>query len=223
MAYSTDADLYAHGLPAGSLAPSSRVLSAIDFAANIFTLAGMALALNDPFRFENQGGVLPAGAVASTVYYASPIANSDSLFQALTTPSGSVLDITSAGTGATSVVVSMAGRILSARAAADGEIDEALTGNATPLASPVPPIVAQWSAKLTAATLITSLGLANERWKGSAEAVLMGAEWVRKELSRYRANAIPLKGLPSNTPAIAEGGAVSFSDNDRGWGTGVFR
>ena len=215
MAYSNDAGLYTHGLPAGSLAPSSRVLSAIDPATDTFTLPGMALAKNDPLRWENQGGALPTGLSASLVYYALPVADSDSLFQASLAPNGSPVDITDAGTGATSVVVSMGGRILTARAAADGEIDEAIrTGNDTPLAAPVPPIVEQWSSKLTAATLVVGLGMSNERWRDSSSAILMAAAWVRSELARYRANSISFK---TTTPPSAEGGAAAFADDDRGW------
>ncbi len=218
MAYSTDADLYTHGLPAGSLAPSARVLSAVDPSTDTFTLPGHGMTRNDPLRWENQGGVLPAGLSASLVYYALPVADSDALFQASLSPSGSPVNVTDAGTGATSVVISMGGRILAARAAADGEIDEAIRpGNDTPLTAPVPSIVSQWSAKLTAATLIVGLGLANERWRDSATAILMAAQWVRTELARYRANSISFK---TTTPPSAEGGAIVFSDDDRGWSCG---
>jgi len=70
----------------------------VDPATNIFTnSSGIPLLQNAPITVANTGGGLPAGVSANTIYYV--IYLSDTTFSLALKPTGSAIDITTAGTG----------------------------------------------------------------------------------------------------------------------------
>jgi uncharacterized phiE125 gp8 family phage protein len=66
-------------------------------AANTFTSAGKAFVDGERVRLRNEGGALPTGVSDETDYFV--VSASGQAFSVATTPGGSAVDLTSAGTG----------------------------------------------------------------------------------------------------------------------------
>lgn len=96
--YASRADVYLLGVPEGTLVKPARALARVVAASDRFELEGHGFALDTPVQFGvGEFGALPGGLSLATVYYAKPVADSESLFQVAATEGGAAVAITSEG------------------------------------------------------------------------------------------------------------------------------
>lgn len=146
--YCSVADLYAFGLPRGSV-PNPARLTAADATTDAFTLGDHGFSTGDRVQFRAEGGgSLPAPLVAGTVYYA--IATSDFTFQVSATSGGAAIDFTTAG-ARTLVIAELP--TASAIHYASRLVDDMLPAHVVPLALPIPEMVRITTAEIAAAKL----------------------------------------------------------------------
>lgn len=106
--YCTLDDIYQAGFTRGAIGQGARWIASVDIAANRIELNSHGLTLDKPIQFIAKGdAILPTPLVSGTVYYAIPVAGSDSAFQVALAPGGAAIDLTSAGEGARGVYVSV--------------------------------------------------------------------------------------------------------------------
>lgn len=199
--YCEPADLYAFGLPRGSIPHPGRLAGAVSISANTVELDVHGFAQNDLVSFRAEaGGALPAPLVVGTDYYVIPV--TESTFQVATASGGVAVDLTTAGSR---FVVIAPLPVAATIAAISSLIDDMLPGHVVPLTAPYPEIV-----RLTAAELVSQrLGL-----RGGPEVV----DTAFKRLARW-AKGIPIRGTNAPTSAgLAVSAAAGYSDS-RGWNT----
>lgn len=91
--YASRSDVYAYGLPRGTLGMPARLVASALAATDTVELDGHGFATNDQILFRAaEGGSLPAPLVAATIYYAIYV--SDSTFKVAAAPNGPVIDLT---------------------------------------------------------------------------------------------------------------------------------
>lgn len=80
---------------------SSKVIGEVTVnpPSNIWTCPGHGLSAGDPIRFQNTGGVLPAGVSASTTYYVIGSGLNSDQFRVSDTVGGSTIIVSDTGTG----------------------------------------------------------------------------------------------------------------------------
>lgn len=212
--YATRGDVIRFGLPAAALVASSRSLTSVDAAGNALMLEGHGLSDGDALTFV--ADTLPAPLAASTVYYALVI--SPDLLRVSLTPSGAPVDITTTGAAPITVRVSNEDKITAALEERSRTVEAALAAHKKPFAQPYPSRVVAWVARLAAADLVVSLGLANSNYRDSVQPILDAAKFVWAELSPYR-GGLPLDELSviDATPATADNSAIGWGDDARGW------
>lgn len=204
--YATLADLFTYGLPRGALVNPAQLVTA-NATTNAFTLDCHGLSSGDAmsFRFDADGS-MPAPLVAGTEYYALP--QNEYTFKVSATPSGAVIDLTTAGEFVLMIVpLPIAGAL----AWASLIVDQNLLAHCLPLAEPVHELVVATTAelaigKLTAGSESKSLAAL------VAEASKRIATWSK---------GVPLRG--ENKPAAARAAGVAASAtvpfrDPRGWG-----
>lgn len=207
--YAARADLYAFGLPRGSVPNPGRLLSAVSTSANTLALGEHGFAEDDQFELRVEaGGTMPAPLVAGVTYYAEPV--TDSAFKARATIGGSAIDITSAGDAERVVVIAplpverwiyWASRV----------IDEMLPARVVPLVEPYPEIVVITCAELAAGK---GLGYGGASSKSLTDMI----DAAKRRLDRWAAG-IPPRGAgdEAQTPAnLASSASVPYRD-PRGW------
>lgn len=93
--YCTTSDVYRFCAP-GMLQVAARLVASVSTSSDALTLQGHGLATGDPIALRAEsGGSLPSPLTAATTYYA--IAVSPDVFQVATTPTGSAVNLTTAG------------------------------------------------------------------------------------------------------------------------------
>lgn len=148
--YCSESDLYAFGLPRGSLTNPARLVS-VDPAADAVTLDVHGFADGDEVSLRaDAGGAMPGGLTSGLVYFVKRV--SESVFQLALTDGGAAVDVTSAGSR---VVLCAPINIAAAIEWASRLLDEVMQGStAVPLAAPVPEIIKMTCAELAAGKLM---------------------------------------------------------------------
>jgi hypothetical protein len=206
--YCDPADLYAHGLPRGSVPNPGRLIADVDATANTFTLDQHGFALDDPLSFRAElGGTLPAPLVSNTGYFAIPV--TDDVFSVAATAGGTAIDTTTAGVN---FIVNAPLPIASAITWATHVIDDMLPAHIVPLAiDAIPEIVRMTCAELAAGKLAARAGAQSKSLTEIVDA-------AGKRLARW-AKGVPIRGAvvpkPANLAASAKTTAA-FRDQ-RGW------
>jgi hypothetical protein len=207
--YCTTADLYANGLPRGSIPNPGRVVTAANATANTIPLGEHGFSAEDPLTIRSDaGGTMPAPLVSGTTYYAIPV--TDDAFQVAATAGGAAIDITSAGSR---FVVGAPINYAAAIRFASRLIDEMLVGHVVLVeGDEVPEII-----KITAAEIaIGKLALGSGSVSKSLGQIV---DEARKRLERW-AKGTPLRA--ANRPASANTAAAGVtltatSRDNRGW------
>lgn len=223
--YCAPADLYAFGLPRGSIPNPGRPLAAVSSSANTLTLDVHGLDEDTAFRLRVQaGGVMPAGLVAGTTYYAHPI--DESTFQARATPGGAAIDITADG-DAERVLVIVPLDVPSWIRWASRIIDELIPAHVVPLVKVDAAGVREDETGYDASTgtypeavVISTAELAAAKGLGGGGASSRSLSRMRddaeKRIARW-ASGIPIRNARGQTPAnLAATGPAPYRDR-RGW------
>ncbi len=197
IAYCTAADVYAQGVPRGSVANPPRGLFSLE--SGLCTLDDHAFATGDVIQFRAAGdGALPAELTEGTTYYAEYA--SPTTFRVRTTPTGSAISITDASDP---VLVSAPLNVDAAIEFASEVIDDALTGHFVPL-DPVPALIRITAAELAAGKLLASNGAASKSLTEIVDAAL-------KRLDRWRLGK-PVEGAAEDSHGnLAQPGAAAPS------------
>jgi len=208
-AYCTADDLYAYGLPRGSLPNPARLLAGVDASANTLLLDGHGFGADVPVTFRAEsGGNLPAPLTAGTTYYASGAG--DGAFRVSLTEGGAAVDITTTGSR---VLVVQQLPTAAAIGWASAIIDDMLPAHAVPLAPPYPAIVVMTAAELAVGKLLSLTGRASESLAPAVDA-------AQTRIARW-ARGIPLRGdgvdgQVATNRAAASSVSVPYADR-RGW------
>jgi hypothetical protein len=223
--YCAPSDLYAFGLPRGSIPNPGRLLASVSTTANTLTLDEHGLADDDEFRLRVEaGGTLPGGLVAGTTYFAKVI--DESQFQARATAGGAAIDITSAG-DPERVLLIVPLPVLSWIRWASREVEELAPAHVVPFVKVDDADVREDEAGYDAATgkypgavVICAAELAATKGLGFGGASSRTLSKVRddaeKRLARWAAG-IPIRNAPRQTPAnLATSATVPYRDR-RGW------
>lgn len=100
---------YAFKIEWGSDCAPESVVTISSATPGVVTWAGHGLLAGQPVVFSNQGGALPTGLVAGTVYYVAAAGVTQNSFSVATTVGGSPIATTGAGTGINTVTAPPAG------------------------------------------------------------------------------------------------------------------
>lgn len=205
--YCSPGDLYAHGLPRGSVPNPGHQVAAVDTATNALTIDVHGLDSDTALEFRAEaGGTLPGGITAGVTYYALPL--TESTFAVSATQGGAAVDITSSGTpGRILAIVRLSiPEIISGMSRA---IDDMLPGHVVPIEGDVPPIVRMTCAELAAEKVLALTG-------GPSKGLMTIFDAAKKRLEQW-AKGVPIRGEGGQQQA---GGAVSASvpySDPRGW------
>lgn len=193
--YCAPGDLYAHGIPRGSVANPGRLAAKVLASTNAFTLDVHGFDAGDPVTVRAQaGGSLPAPLVEGVQYFAVPL--TESTFSVSATVGGSVIDLTTDGSN---VVVIAPLPIDKAIAMASAAIDDMLPDHVVPLSQPYPPIIVITCAQIAAGQLAGLIG-------ATSMALADIVDKAQKRIERWAAG-VPIRG--SNSPAVRAGLAVT--------------
>lgn len=220
-------DFYAYGLRADAFASSGRVVAAVDPASDVVTLPMHGFALAAPVRFAVNAvaGALPTGLSATTTYYAIPLG--DDLFKvAASAPNalalGPSVDITTAGSGIITAVVSPTPRILRELAACEQIVTAALVayGGFDPARDP-PLEVVQVICQIAAFNLLGTAGLLNPQNPADDMAPIKARrDEAMKTLDRWRAGERLPSAFVDVTNSVDEDAPSGWSDPKRDWSAG---
>ncbi len=210
VAYATAADVYGIGVPPGALSFPSRLVESADATGDTVELNGHNLALDTAIQFTvDDDGVLPAPLAVATVYYAAPVAGSDSLLQVAASASGAAINLTTAGTAPFRIVRSVAASIASECELHSRWLDSLLTGHVVPLESPYPAWAVAVVAKRAARSLVRMLGL------GGLQHIIDEADSVERDVLRMASSGLSLRDAAATAPAnLATGGSPVAADSD---------
>lgn len=207
--YARRGDLYKYGLPRGLLGLQGRVVRA-DASADTFELNGHGFEDDDRVVFRAaEGGSLPTGISASTVYYAKRV--TDAVFQVAATAGGSAVTFSTSGAAVL--------------AAAPLPIDEVLeyysrwVDDVIPQVAPLtadesglyPVIVRGVVAELSARKLLWLSGQRSE----TVDAYELAA---KAQLERW-AKGAGVRDSRQKTANLSVSSAVSTAGDPRGWGS----
>lgn len=213
-AYATREDVYLHGLPRGSLVGNARAIASVDVASNRIQVDGHGCSTGTPIQFAcDEGGALPSPIAINVVYYARPVADSDSLLEIASTPTGSAIDLTSSGTGPARIVMTIAPLLDALCETYSRWVDSVCIGHYVPFASPYPAWVTHVVAVRTAAhaARVLGLGAQGERLFAAEESVISDAMRLGK--------GVPLRDANATAPANRAAYAVAKSAVDASKGT----
>lgn len=205
--YCEESDLYAHGLPQGSLARMARLAGVVSVANDTIDLEGHGFAEGAPVEFRAEAdGALPLPLAAGRTYYAYPVGSNR--FQVADSFGGLAIDLTTAGSYF--VVVSEL-PVTAAIYAASRLVDDMLPAHLAPLAQPYPGIVRVTTAELAAHKLGLVVGA-----KGRALTELI--DFAQKRLERW-AKGQPLRGRDAPQQINRAFSATAAPPDPSGWRT----
>lgn len=223
--YCAPSDLYAFGLPRGSIPNPGRLLASASTTANTLTLDEHGLADDDEFRLRVEAdGTMPGGLAAGTTYFAKVI--DESQFQARATAGGAAIDITSTG-DPERVLVIVPLPVTSWIRWSSRIIDELVPAHVVPLVKVDAAKVREDEAGYDAGTgaypeiiTITAAELAAGKGLGfggaSSRTLTKAIDEARKRLEVW-GKGIPVRNAPGQTPAnLATSATVPYRDR-RGW------
>jgi hypothetical protein len=194
--YATREDVYRHGLPRGSLAQRPRVVAAVDATTNRIEVEGHGCVLNTPLQFAvKEGGALPAPLSASTVYYARPVADSDSLLEVAASVNGSAVDLTNTGTDPILLILPIGPLLDTLLDFYSRDFDLMCVGHAVPFGDPLPAAAPNYVGVLTAWHAAKALGLGTQ-----ADGLKELKDEVTTKALRF-AKGVPLRDGSATSPA----------------------
>lgn len=179
MAYATRADVYAYGLPRGSLYLHARAVAAVNVAGNWLEVEGHGCETDDAIQFRTEDGSLAAPLATGTTYYAEPL--DESRLRVRASAGGSALDLTTTGEHM-DLVVPVGPQMDALLETFSRWIDSMLVGHEVPLEEPYPQWVTYVVAVRTAAALarILGLGTAGDRIYEAERAAIADAQRMAK-------------------------------------------
>ncbi len=125
--------VYEFAATRGSLVYPARAVASVNTTSNTMELAGHGFRTDAPLEFRAfYGGTLPSPIAAQTVYYAKPVADSDSLFQVAASAGGAAIDLSSAGENF-GVILNVRETILTNIEAASEDLHQDIPAHAVPL------------------------------------------------------------------------------------------
>lgn len=199
--YCAAADLYAFGLPPGSIPNRGRLAAFVDATADTITIGVHGFSAGDSISFRAEaGGVLPSPLVEGTGYFAVPV--TDDAFSVSAIDGGPAIDLITEGAR---IVVIAPLPIGAAIAWASRVIDDMLPGHMVPLDLPVAEIVRMTCAELAAGKLLARAGSQSVSLSTIVDA-------ANKRLARWALGA-PIRG--ENAPAsaqVSQSAAVPYRD-----------
>lgn len=197
-AYATVEDVFRQGLLRGSVGQKARFVASVNTTSDRLEIGNHGLALNTPIQFQVKGdAVLPSPLAVGTVYYAKPVADSDSLFEVAAAPNGSAIDLTTAGSGAFAVFTSVNLILEPLLETYSRWFDGKLIGHQVPLTAPYPAVATHVVAVRTAAHAARMLGL------GADAERLYEAETLLLQDIAALARGVPLRDERATPPANA--------------------
>jgi len=203
--YCSASDIFAFGLPRGSLPFPARLIASVSAGTDALALDGHGFEADHPISFRAEGGgALPSPLVEGVGYFALPV--DESHFQVATEAGGSAVNITTSGSG---VLVIAALPVDSARQWASRMVDDMLPAHVVPLTAPYPEIVVATCAELAACKLARFTGAATK----SVGEIL---DYAQKRLERW-ARGVPIRGTNAPTSAGMAVTASSAGRDTRGW------
>jgi hypothetical protein len=209
--YCSVADLYAHGLPRGSIPNRGRVAIAANPTTDTIPLGDHALSPGDEFtvRPGPGGGSLPAPLVEDVVYFALPV--NANTFKVADTAGGGPIDLTSAGS---QIVIVTPINYAASISYASRLIDEMLVGHVLiEDGDPIPEIIRMTCAEIAIGKLALISGSVS---KSLGEIV----DYARKRLDVW-AKGNPLRAKNKPAPANLATSAATMPIGDaRGWNNG---
>lgn len=164
VSYAQRNDVFNVGVPNGALTRQARQIEGADPATDILQIGGHGLKAGSPISFKVAGsGVLPAGLALLTIYYALLITLADgstdeNRFQVSTTPNGSAVNFTDAGTSPFSLVVPTGPLIDDFLESYSRWADGVMPADAVPLVAPYPKWVSHIVAVRSAIAVANALG-----------------------------------------------------------------
>lgn len=189
MGYCQASDVYAFGIPRGSVPFPARLIGAIAAGSDTLELDGHGFAAGDPITFRvESGGSLPSPLIEATTYFADP--TDDCHFRVAATVGGAAVDLTTSGSR---VLVIAPLPIDSAIKWASGQIDDMVPAAALPMVAPYPPTVVSACAELAAAKLG---GLTGSVTKSLGDTLTA----VQKRLEKWEKGK-PIRGEHAPSPA----------------------
>lgn len=204
--YCVQADLYAFGVPRGSVPNPGRLsLPSARASTDALDLDVHGFDLNSAVTVRAESGdALPVPLAPSTTYYAIPV--TESSFKLATAPDGPPIDLTTDGG---SVIVIAPLPVAQAIAWASRVLDESLPEHVVPLTAPFAQIVIMTCAELAAAKLV---GVQGSTAKSLADLVVIAGNRV----ARWAAG-VPIRG--ENAPPAAGLSATRAASDATGWRT----
>ena len=203
VAYCTEPDLYAFGLPRGSLTNPAKLVT-VDATANSVTLDVHGFADGDEVTLRaDAGGSMPTGLTAGVVYFVRRL--SESRFELAASSGGAAIDITTTGSR---VVVCAPLNIDAAIDWASRVLDDAMQGSTVvPLTAPVPDIIRMTCAELAAGKLMAGSNGSRALLETTDAAMKRAAAWSKKR---------PLGENAGKPAGLAVSACVPYRD-PRGW------
>lgn len=203
VSYCDESDLYAFGLPRGSLTNPARLVM-VDAAADLLTLDVHGFVDDDEVSLRaDAGGSMPTGLVAGVVYFVKRV--SESTFQLAATAGGAAINATTAGAR---VVIYAPINLGAAIEWASRMLDDAMQGSTiVPLTAPVSEIVKMTCAELAAGKLMAGRNGSRALSEVIDTATKRAAAWAKKRPQGENA------GKPAGLAASA---SVPYCDR-RGW------
>lgn len=213
VAYATREDVYQQGLPRGALIGRARAVASADPSSNRFTAEGHGLVMDTPVQFvAEDGGALPTGVTTATVYYARPVADSDSLFEVSATEGGAAVDISTTGTQPFGLIVPIGPAMDQLLETYSRWLDGKCIAHEVPFESPFPAVATHIVAVRTAAhaARIAGLGAQGDR--------LYEAETILLRDVDAMVRGVPLRDEAATAPANLSRYAVAGCaiDDNRG-------
>lgn len=204
VAVATAADLYEHGLPPG-ISFTSRLVESANATADTIEVNGHNIGLNKPVQFTvDDGGALPAPLVVDTVYYAKPVAGSDSLLQVAASEDVAAINLTTTGTAPFRIVRSISGVIEAAIAHWSMVVCRKLIGHVVPPEPPYPVELVGMVCKLSIRTVLRATRA------GGFQQLIDEADKVEQFLAEISANGSTLRDDAATEGAnIATGASPS--------------
>lgn len=202
------ADLYAYGLPRGSISNPGRLIDRADVGTEALTLDMHGFISGDPVTFRAEdGGSLPEPLAEGVTYYAIPV--DDHRFRVSETTGGSAVNLTTAGER---FIVVARFPAETAIAWASAIVLDSLPAHVLPIdPSAIPPIVRMTAAELAVWKL---QGMHSPTGRTIGEAF----DFAQKRLARW-AKGAPVRGEAS-PPRAQRSAAATVPYIDRtGWRT----
>jgi hypothetical protein len=208
--YATREDAYKHGLPRGSLAQRPRVVASVDAVLNRIEVEGHGCELDTAIQFAvNEGGALPAPLSASVIYYARPVAGSDSLLEIAATIGGSAIDVTNEGTDPIRLIIPIGPLLDALRETYSRWLDSICIDHEVPFAAPYPAWATHIVAVRVAAQAARALGLGTQ-----GDRLFDAEEQVIKDAMRL-AQGTPLRDSTATSPSnLAVFGSAGSGQSD---------